>query len=390
MQPPTLPYRDAAVQAGPALVHAAPTMVVHVPHRDWPIDLEVTEADLPVGVRLQELTPAQLEATIMDQFGHQLRRLGARRLCFVDGCRMLRPNEVFPPHLMATTRLVAYPCEVHGATVPEEQYRQSLDIAKWAMGGALSSAQLRLLLRGEPPLQRRILNKQDRKEAKEILVAAARRYQMGLQDQQPAGPKAAPEQTKWTEVVRKQKKMVKEPEAPKPVELRLVAEDWSVAVRTEAKLGQAGVYLAQSLQHGKKLEVQFAQTKLPVAIVSLERLRKARSCLKQTLRVKELREGRERDRIVEGYICQMGEEPVQHKYMVRQARTSRPQTTSAGEFRVVLFVGAFPPPNIIEVIDGQSLSTPMISAIASVIAMASLAMPVTTQAVSFGKCWFFN
>ena len=51
---------------------------------------------------------------------------------------------------------------------------------------------------------------------------------------------------------------------------------------------------------------------------------------------------------------------------------------------------AFSPQNVIEVIDGQSLSTPMISAIASVIAMASLAMPVTIQAVTFGKCWFFN
>ena len=37
----------------------------------------------------------------------------------------------------------------------------------------------------------------------------------------------------------------------------------------------------------------------------------------------------------------------------------------SGKFRVVLFVGAFPPQNVIEVTDGQSLSTPMISAIAS-------------------------
>ena len=51
---------------------------------------------------------------------------------------------------------------------------------------------------------------------------------------------------------------------------------------------------------------------------------------------------------------------------------------------------ALSPQNVIEVTDGQSLSVPMISAIASVIAMASLAMPATTQAVSFGKCWVFQ
>ena len=247
---------------------------------------------------------------------------------------MLRPYEAFPQHLLTTPRLVAHPCDVQGAAIHEDQYRQALDLAKWAASGSLSSGQLRLLLRGEPPLQRRLLGKQDKREAKDILVAAAKRYQMHLQDQPMVKepPKAVHSDNKWTDVVKKTRK----PKAvqkmtqdhPRPVELRLLADDWDVPVRTEAKLGQAGVYLAQSLDHGKKLERQFAQARLPTAIISLERLRKARSCVKQTLRVKELREGRERDRIVEGYICQMAETAVVHKYLVRQARTSRPQTTS--------------------------------------------------------------
>ena len=326
--------QDAAVQAGPAMINAENAIVIHVPHRDWPLDLEIHESDLPAGIALAQVTPSQLEATIMDQYGPQLRRLGARRLCFVDGYRMLRPYEAFPQHLMSTPRLVAYPCDVQGAAIPEDQYRQALDLAKWAASGSLSSGQLRLLLRGEPPLQRRLLGKQDKKEAKDILVAAAKRYQMHLQDQPmiKEPPRAVHNDSKWTEVVKKTRKPKQVQKTtqdhPRPVELRLLEDDWDVSVRTEPKLGQAGVYLAQSLDHGKKLERQFTQARLPTAIISLERLRKARSCVKQTLRVKELRDGRERDRIVEGYICQMAETAVVHKYLVRQARTSRPQTTS--------------------------------------------------------------
>ena len=65
-------------------------MVVHVPHRDWPIDLEVTEADLPAGLRLQELTPSQLEASDYGSVRASAQDgLEHSRLCFVDGYRML-------------------------------------------------------------------------------------------------------------------------------------------------------------------------------------------------------------------------------------------------------------------------------------------------------------
>ena len=77
---PERAMQDMAVQAGPAMINVENAIVIHVPHRDWPLDLEVQERDLPAGITLAQVTPSQMEATIMDQYGPQLRRLGARRL----------------------------------------------------------------------------------------------------------------------------------------------------------------------------------------------------------------------------------------------------------------------------------------------------------------------
>ena len=64
--------------------------------------------------------------------------------------------------------------------------------------------------------------------------------------------------------------------------MALLACDWDVPVREEARLGQPAVYLAQTLEHGRAhLEKQLVNATVASAIISMERLRKARSIEKQ-------------------------------------------------------------------------------------------------------------
>ena len=322
--------RDVGVQVGPPMGGAG--VLIHIPHRDEPLDLHIRATDLPEAVAWQDITPSQLEVAAMQVYGYQLRRLGIARLCFVDGQRAMRPHEPLrlQSPIMPTVR--AYPCSHQGAAEIGDQYRTALDLAKWAISGELSSGQLRLLLRGEPPLQKRLIGKNEKKDVRDILLAAARRYQMQTQMNEKSMGQVVKEQPKdtgkWTEVSRRKARSPTPAIREEKNDMALLACDWDVPVREEVRLGQPAVYLAQTLDHGRTLEKQLTNATVATAIVSMERLRKARSSEKQTLRVKELRDGRERERLVEGYVCHMSEQQVQHRFQIRQATTTRPQSKS--------------------------------------------------------------
>ena len=100
---------------------------------------------------------------------------------------MIPHDEPIPQELLRTATIKALPDQEYGANMitEEEDYKRALQQARMAVQGALSIAQLRLLLRGEKTLQRKFLKALGPKAQAGVMQAAAARYGMKWVEKRP-------------------------------------------------------------------------------------------------------------------------------------------------------------------------------------------------------------
>eukprot|EP00971_Amphidinium_carterae_P145917 2892181-Amphidinium_carterae.1 len=204
----------------------------------------------------------------------------------------------------------------------------------------LSKPQVKLLLRGDGQLQKKIINVSSDTQACDLFRSAAKRYGITFDDWRRG--QSTPPQTQtpsynqdqstdggWQQVrkrastrspSRKNKQGGDTVNAAEQEELvlQLLDEDWGVPVLSDLKLGCSGVLLAKSQQHAETLQHSLRGAQSAIAIVTLAPLVLAKRTTQTTFRARVTRSKTTQERLLTGYVNQFGPQGAAHLFVVPQ------------------------------------------------------------------------
>eukprot|EP00971_Amphidinium_carterae_P280232 5563334-Amphidinium_carterae.1 len=210
---------------------------------------------------------------------------------------------------------------------------------------SLSDQQVKLLLRGDEKLQRRIVTAKNDDMAQQIFVSAAIRYglvekgtgqrrapsqdvnaQQRQRDPPTQRPQSSPPDQRtenWTHVSRR-KAWSNQGTTEEPSELHLYASDWSHPVLSYPSVGCCGVYLSQNSEDAWRAERYILGSVQPVAVIAIQPLSQAKVSTPITFRVTQVSPNKQpRERIMNGFLNQYATDLVHHGYRVLDLQTKR-------------------------------------------------------------------
>eukprot|EP00971_Amphidinium_carterae_P192120 3811808-Amphidinium_carterae.1 len=293
-------------------------------HSGWPVPEGVLRVQLPASpqpVRMciwraeideVSITPSGIERMLFTAYPTALERYD--RVCVVEGMRMLPHRLPMETHGNVITIV---PDVVHGSntTLPQD-YDETVKRVLSAIHGTIKPAAVRLILRGDSATYRKVACTHDPKIVNSILQAAARRYTIistagnqerpatrGAENSDGKGKgegkpsnganrqdNQQPKPNDWKTVEnRKQRadqnrKPEQNPEPPSPPTLSLHDGDWSVPVRQEYQVGYPAVLLATTPQIAEKWGKLAQNATKPVAILTINPMKTAKTTSKITFR----------------------------------------------------------------------------------------------------------
>ena len=296
------------------------------------------------------ITPAEVEKKVKEMYPNLTapeNRLGLLMGPTHTHGKALRHNVLLPPELWLTQgNLYLIPSQPLGAT--ETQCEIALQACQDVMRQTLNRNQIKLLLKGDAALERRVVKLQGLPSGiKDVMTAAAKRYRMCVKNEdqldkkpvvsQQVGPgiKAAsakqPEQTaEWSTVVRRGKKQKEESTqktARSTSDYELFAEDWSQPLMKFLKLATPGVILAGQQEEAQRMAKMLKGTKHPVAIISIEPLPHSVQSEHIVFRAQQVvQRGQQQvrhEKILQGYLANFG--PQLARPLLKVATVSCPQ-----------------------------------------------------------------
>eukprot|EP00971_Amphidinium_carterae_P326081 6456691-Amphidinium_carterae.1 len=268
------------------------------------------------------------------------------------------------------------PIELHShlaGAPPDENWISS--IARWhgvkhlPTAPQLSKGQIKLLLKGDLQLQKRVIQARTDEQAADLFKSAATRYGITFKDSaHPAPPQEAwnkswyesrpnsdgrgrsmPASTTahdhsntgannndWQEVrrrrantrspSRKQQTDIRKDGRPETsdLELQLLQEDWNVSVLHTLKLGCSGVLLTTTQDEAQLLQHNLRGAQAAIALITLSPLANAKRSTQVTFRATATRGKAVTERILSGYLNQYGQSDVQHLFTVPQLEAAPP------------------------------------------------------------------
>ena len=320
-------------------------LIMHWQHGNTMQRLCVSEAEL--GQDAATVTPADIEAWVRRAHPNLVTpqmRLGLMvgdSPMYGNAMRHLTPIPL--SHWRTSSQVYIIPSELMGANpvVQEAEHSEAVQLCLDAVSGRLFKNQVKLLLRGEPSLSRRVLKiAHAPSNIRDLMFAAAQRYRMQVSDMQSlkssqskpkqkddAKPSAASESA-WQQVGTRRKKtngQTGEQSAGKQSEQATVAfelfpEDWTHETMTELKLAKDGIHMPGSQTEAEELAKKLRMARHSVALLSIEPLQQTTRTEQLVFRVRQVSvqagKSMSRERIMKGYLNNFGPTWVRPKLKV--------------------------------------------------------------------------
>ena len=323
----------------------------------------LTVSEEEIGKPAEEVTPSDVESWLRQAHPHLIperTRIGLMQGDSPSYGTAMRHNTPIPASLWQwRSQLFITTSQQVGANAPfqDVDYSAALQICLGAVGDRMLKSQIKLLLKGDPALGRRVMKISGAKSnVADLMVAAARRYRMQIKDEpgtktvsSHAGkPPAAVQRSestwqpaeqrrpKKTHVAGEAVKSVKEQDSSGPLEL--FSEDWSHEPMTSLQLAQDGVYLTQNKEEAQVLARKLQHAKHAVALISISELPQTTHSEQVVFRARQqmTQAGKviQRERILRGYLSNFG--PVWVRAKMKVATVTRPITGIASSTVLLL------------------------------------------------------
>ena len=261
---------------------------------------------------MSEMTWLQLEALLLEQ--HPMLRFWGRPIFANLSGQVLGLSTRIRPS--TTPAILAFPSPEVGAG-GDDIFNEALAIAKNAAADCHKVNQLKLLLRGEPGLQGRLVkNGRDSKRCRAILLDLGLRYGLARQNGAPPAEvratSAPPVATRNVSGDREWKTVAaRRPPVTSSQKLELLQEDWSVPALAELPFDAPGICIASSQTEAEAMARRLGKPAHPAAIVSLHPVSSARASSQATFRALATDQtGRVKEKTLTGFLNQLGDQDV--------------------------------------------------------------------------------
>ena len=261
---------------------------------------------------MDDLTWMQLERRLLDQ--HPMLRFWGRPIFANLAGQVLGLSTVIQPS--RTPAILAFPSPEFGAS--GDLYDEALAIAKNVAADQHKVLQLKLLLRGEPGLQQRLVkNSHDTKRCRQVILELGVRYGMATQHNGAAvksPPSKPPDPPTSPPITTSTWRMAAAKRRTQQIKHDLTASDWSVPVCQDLQFNKPAVYFPKSQDEAEALARRVGKPQQPTAILSLRPLPDGKDIAKITFRALSRDEqGHIKERTFVGYMNQYGEKPVLYR-----------------------------------------------------------------------------